>query len=107
MHIDGVRFFPDDGRVLKAVNRGWPSSIDTVIIENLEVFEDGSPVVNLHVHHSPTGARHLVVVSESQVKALPLERCNAQRSCRLVEDRVGLFSRFSAGGPRTEKVKYL
>ncbi|KAK3799080.1 hypothetical protein RRG08_051361 [Elysia crispata] len=74
----------DDGRVIKAINKGDGSKVDSVIIEDLQVLEPGRPVVGLKVvsnraHHSN---QKLVVVSHDSVVAIPLSRCERAETCK-------------------------
>ena len=73
----------NNGHVLKAVNKGH-SDIQTVVIEDLNVFEDKSPVVSLKliVGEEVEGMEKLIVVSKNEVKALPLHRCHEKTTCR-------------------------
>lgn len=69
-----------DGRVIKSINKGGGSdNMNTVVIEDILVFEDRSPVVNIKVH-SDQG--RLLVVSKNQVKSILLQRCHLQTTCR-------------------------
>ena len=83
-HYDVLFIGTDNGRVLKAVNKGH-SDIETVVIEDLEVFTDQSPVVSLKLIIDETqNMEKLIVVSRNEVKALPLHRCHAKTTCRCV-----------------------
>ncbi len=76
--------FADDGRVIKAVNKGQGSSVETVVIEDIEVFSTRQPIVNLKVYRDATGfdqQQKLVVVSRDEIKSIPLHRCHMQNSC--------------------------
>jgi semaphorin 6 len=68
----------EDGWVIKAVNAESasrrPSSqlgSRSIVIEEIRVIEDGSPVRNLIV----SGGR-IVVIGDAVVKSLPLQRCH-------------------------------
>ena len=79
-------FLTDDGRVIKAVNKNRSDQIETVIIEDLVVFEDKSPVTKLSLYRR-TGnrlAEYLIVVSEKEIRKLPLHRCHLHKDCRSV-----------------------
>ena len=68
----------DDGRVLKAVNAASGSAsaaaADPVLIEELQVLP-GAAITNLLVSRPAAGPARLVVVSDDEVRALPLHRC--------------------------------
>ena len=72
----------DHGHVIKAINKGV-GGVEQVVVEDIEVFHDGRPVNNIHVYRSDSSDEtKLVVVSENEVKAIPLQRCHIQRTCR-------------------------
>ncbi|XP_041366908.1 semaphorin-1A-like isoform X2 [Gigantopelta aegis] len=73
----------DDGRVIKAVNKATSAkrSIDTVIIEDIQVFEDRQPIVNMKVFRR-NGMEKLVVMSKKDIVSIPLHRCHEKKSCR-------------------------
>lgn len=72
--------FADDGRVIKAINKGHGADIETVIIEDIQVFQNGAPVVNLHLHRN-NDIEKLVVVSRDNVTSIPLHRCHEMTTC--------------------------
>ena len=70
------------GHVLKALNKR-AQGVDQVVIEDITVFEDGRPVVELRIHvDDVTNEKKLIAVSEAEIKALPLQRCHVQNTCR-------------------------
>ena len=70
------------GHVLKALNKRT-EGVDQVVVEDIVVFDDGRPVVELRIHEDDvTGQKKLIVVSEAEIKALPLQRCHVQNTCR-------------------------
>ncbi|KAK2157808.1 hypothetical protein LSH36_184g07027 [Paralvinella palmiformis] len=73
----------DDGRVIKAVNKKRSDQIETVIIEDLVVFEDKSPITKLALyrHSGVRQAEHLIVVTENEIRKLPLHRCHLHKDC--------------------------
>ena len=73
----------DDGRVIKAVNKATSakSPIDTVTIEEIQVFADRQPIVNLQVFRR-NGMEKLVVVSRRDIVSIPLHRCHEKNTCR-------------------------
>ena len=80
----------DHGHVLKAINKGSKSStdqsaLDTVVIEDVEVFADGASVVQMKVYRDlGNGQEKLVVISQEEVKSIPLHRCHLHTTCRCV-----------------------
>lgn len=75
--------FADDGRVIKAVNKGASSKIETVVIEDIRVFGPHDPVTDLKVFRDMAkGMEKLIVVSKESVVSIPLHRCDARKTCR-------------------------
>jgi len=73
----------DNGRVLKAINRGR-LEIEPYVIEVILVFDDGSPVIGLRVRrHATNRHRHrLIVMSRDEIRSIPLHRCHTYVTCR-------------------------
>jgi semaphorin 6 len=78
----------DNGKVIKVVNADSADShktVNPVVIEEIQVFPLTVPIRNLQIvrDEAITEAR-LVVVTDSEIKALPLHRCNNEKitSCR-------------------------
>lgn len=71
-----------DGTVIKAINKGL-DNIDSVIIEEIRVFEQNTPVTGLRVHRSLISDEEpmLIVLSKSAIKTVPLHRCSLKTSC--------------------------
>ena len=80
----------DDGRVIKAINKGQGDIIETVVIEDIEVFASRQPVINLKVYRNINAQvgredqEKLIVVSRDEIKSIPLHRCHVQNSCGYV-----------------------
>lgn len=73
----------DDGRVIKSVNKGATSKIETVVIEDIQVFDSHDPVTDLKVFRDKAkGIEKLIVVSREKVVSIPLHRCHARKTCR-------------------------
>ena len=72
----------DDGRVVKSVNKGHKEQIESVVIEDIQVFDTDTPVINLKVYRSSlTGEAKLIVVSRDEIKSIPLHRCHLKKTC--------------------------
>ncbi|KAK3098107.1 hypothetical protein FSP39_016173 [Pinctada imbricata] len=71
----------DDGRVIKAINKGRGSEVETVVIEDIQVFPGGEAVRDLRIHGA-RGLGKLVVVSKDSVVSIPLHQCEQQKTCR-------------------------
>ena len=67
----------DDGRVIKAINKGRTSKIETEILRTFQVFDNGAPVTSLRVYrNSDIGQEKLIVMSRDEIKTIPLYDCN-------------------------------
>ena len=79
--------FSDDGRVIKAINKGQGSKVETVVIEDIEVFTNQQPIINLKIYRNSNAQagnndqEKLIVVSRDEIKSIPLHRCHAQTNC--------------------------
>ncbi|KAL8562623.1 hypothetical protein ACOMHN_011195 [Nucella lapillus] len=72
-----------DGRVIKSVNKGSSSQIETVVIEDIRVFDEQDPVTDLRVYRDKAkGQEKLVVISRENVVSIPLYRCHTRKTCR-------------------------
>ncbi|CAL1546730.1 unnamed protein product [Lymnaea stagnalis] len=73
----------DDGRVIKAINKGEGSKIESVVIEDIQVLEPGDAVVSLKVlsDRAEQEQQKLVVVSKKSLVSIPLHRCSKAKSC--------------------------
>jgi semaphorin 6 len=74
----------DNGRVLKAINKGRDlTQIEPFVIEVLSVFDVGLAVTGLRVHRHPTNPRRsrLIVMSRDEIRSVPLYRCHRQLTC--------------------------
>ncbi|PVD20103.1 hypothetical protein C0Q70_20597 [Pomacea canaliculata] len=73
----------DDGRVIKAINKGPTSLIETVVIEDIRVFENHSPITDLKVFRDKSkGIEKLIVISGENIVSVSLHRCYKQLTCR-------------------------
>ncbi|CAH1797572.1 unnamed protein product [Owenia fusiformis] len=71
----------DDGKVLKVINVG-DKEIKPVIIEEIQVFDSKTTIVNLKVYRKPSeGIEKLVIVAEDEIKTIPLHRCHLRKTC--------------------------
>nr|CAD7428551.1 unnamed protein product [Timema monikensis] len=77
----------DDGKVIKALNVASfdsDSTVDSVVVEELQVLPPGVPVKNLYVVHVDSDDSKLVVVSDDEILSIKLHRCDSDKitSCR-------------------------
>ncbi|XP_012285377.1 semaphorin-1A isoform X2 [Orussus abietinus] len=76
----------DDGRVMKALNTKAPDSrvdVGQVVVSDVQVLRYGQAVKDLQVVHLAGEASKLVVIADSEIRAIPLHHCDssAAKSC--------------------------
>ncbi|KAL4228058.1 Smp-2p [Mactra antiquata] len=69
-----------EGRVLKSINAGSEGPVDSVVIEDIQVLEEGEAIKELKIFKSGVESK-LIVISKKNIKAIPLQRCSRQKSC--------------------------
>lgn len=69
-----------DGRVLKAVNKGFDGPVETVVIEDIQVLRTDEPVKELKIYRQGT-IEKLIVISKENIKSIPLHRCSEHKTC--------------------------
>lgn len=77
----------DDGKVIKALNSASFDSdktVNSVVIEELQVLPPSVAIKNLYVVHVDGEESKLVVVSDDEIQAVKLQRCNSDKitNCR-------------------------
>ena len=82
-------FVADDGKVIKALNSASFDSdktVNSIVIEELQVLPPSVAVKNLYVVHMDGEESKLVVVSDDEIQAVKLQRCNSDKitNCRYV-----------------------
>lgn len=81
-YYDIIFIGTDDGRVLKSINKGQGAQVESVLIEDIQVFKDKSPVTSLKIYKNKKGMWKLIVLSISNIASIPLHRCKEMKSCR-------------------------
>ncbi|XP_015594724.1 semaphorin-1A isoform X2 [Cephus cinctus] len=76
----------DDGRVVKALNVQAPNSrenVAPVIVSDVQVLRYGQAIKDLQVIHLAGEASKLMVIADSEIRAVPLHHCDstAANSC--------------------------
>jgi len=72
----------DDGRIIKAINKGRHGHVETVVIEDIQVFQPRTPVADIQVFRDIGNQEEkLLVMSQHEIKAIPLHRCHFRVSC--------------------------
>uniref|UniRef100_A0A0A9XEK4 Semaphorin-1A n=4 Tax=Lygus hesperus TaxID=30085 RepID=A0A0A9XEK4_LYGHE len=69
----------DDGRVVKAINRGKSGSIFS---EELQVNPRHAPIKTLSIARTTTTAPKLIIITNDDVQTIPLYRCSKIQTCR-------------------------
>lgn len=74
----------EDGRVLKSINKGQTEKIESVILEDIQVFTDKQAVTDLKIFHDKQGGGEdkLIVMSRETIVSIPLHRCESAKTCR-------------------------
>ncbi|KAH0545685.1 hypothetical protein KQX54_002362 [Cotesia glomerata] len=70
----------DDGRVIKALNTKAPDSlaeVGQVIVSDVQVLRYGQAIKDLQVVHLAGEASKLVVIADSEIRAVPLHHCDS------------------------------
>ncbi|VDI14838.1 semaphorin 6 [Mytilus galloprovincialis] len=80
-YYDIIFIGTDDGRVLKSINKGHGTKVESVIIEDIQVFENKAPVTSMKIFNKK-GVKKLIVLSNSNVASIPLQRCAQMKTCR-------------------------
>lgn len=58
------------------------SHIESVIIEEIHLFDVPTAVANLQLAQQTTGDTKLIVITDDAVTAVPLHRCHLVTNCR-------------------------
>ncbi|XP_014203594.1 semaphorin-1A-like [Copidosoma floridanum] len=72
-----------DGRVMKALNTKNPFSrneSNQVIVSDVQVLKHGQAVRDLQVVHLAGEASKLVVIADSEIRAVPLQHCDSSQA---------------------------
>ncbi|XP_045121085.1 semaphorin-1A-like isoform X7 [Portunus trituberculatus] len=82
--VDVLFIATDNGIIFKAINtQASPgtSSIEPVVIEEIHVFEEPVPIVNLQIAHQKDGKSKLIIITDDEVKSISLHRCQRATTC--------------------------
>ncbi|KAL3867171.1 hypothetical protein ACJMK2_044393 [Sinanodonta woodiana] len=69
----------DDGRVLKSINKGQGSEVESVVIEDIQVMAKNEPIISLKIYKGRI--ERLIVMSQENIVSIPLHRCSQQKTC--------------------------
>lgn len=53
-----------------------------MVIEEIHVFEEPIPIVNLQIAHQKDGNSKLIIITDDEVKSISLHRCHRATTCR-------------------------
>ncbi|KAF2352733.1 Sema domain [Trinorchestia longiramus] len=82
--VDVLFLATDSGVILKMINALAPHTneqVESVIIEEIHLFDKPTPVSNLQLAQQTTGDTKLIVITDDAVTAVPLHRCGRATSC--------------------------
>ncbi|KAG0710478.1 Semaphorin-1A [Chionoecetes opilio] len=82
--VDVLFIATDNGIIFKAINTQTStgtSNIDPVVIEEIHVFEEPVPIVNLQIAHQNDGQSKLIIITDDEVKSIALHRCHRATTC--------------------------
>lgn len=82
--VDVLFIATDSGIIFKAINtQASPgtSTIEPVVIEEIHVFEEPVPIVNLQITHQKDGESKLIIITDDEVKSIALHRCHRATTC--------------------------
>ncbi|KAK3863098.1 hypothetical protein Pcinc_031091, partial [Petrolisthes cinctipes] len=81
--VDVLFIATDNGIIFKAINTRAieGTSIKPVIIEEIQVFDIPTPIVNLQLAQPSQGESRLVIITDDEVKSIPLHRCHKANTC--------------------------
>ncbi|XP_061172628.1 semaphorin-1A-like isoform X2 [Saccostrea echinata] len=79
-YYDVIFVGTDNGRVIKVINKGHGSKVETVVVEDIQVFPEEYVVTGLKIYRA-NGKEKLIVVSKEKVISVPLHQCEHQDSC--------------------------
>lgn len=82
--VDVLFIATDSGIIFKAINTqtsAGTSNIDPVVIEEIHVFEEPVPIMNLQIAHQSNGESKLIIITDYEVKSIDLHRCQRATTC--------------------------
>ncbi|CAL4112675.1 unnamed protein product [Meganyctiphanes norvegica] len=80
--VDVLFIATDSGMIIKAINAlssFTMTEIEPVIIEEIHAVD--GPIVNLQLAKESNGEGKLIIITDEEVKTIPLHRCHVAKSC--------------------------
>ncbi|KAL1129837.1 hypothetical protein AAG570_012781, partial [Ranatra chinensis] len=71
----------DDGRVIKAVNRGTGKPA-ALFVEEIQIANTNFAINSLHITRLPNHPPKLIIVTNNVIQSVPLYRCSSISTCR-------------------------
>lgn len=82
--VDVLFIATDNGIIFKAINTQASegiNSIEPVVIEEIRAFEHPLPIMNLQIAQHAGGESRLIIITDDEVKSIPLHRCHRATTC--------------------------
>ncbi|KAG7164856.1 Semaphorin-1A-like [Homarus americanus] len=82
--VDVLFIATDNGIIFKAINTlasEGINNIEPVVIEEIRAFEDSVPIMNLQIAQQAGGESKLIIITDDEVKSIPLHRCHRATTC--------------------------
>ncbi|KAK7073998.1 receptor activity protein [Halocaridina rubra] len=82
--VDVLFIATDSGIIFKTINAqasGGISKMESVIIEEIRVFEKSSAIVNMQIAKQSGGESKLIIITDDEVKSIDLHRCHRAVNC--------------------------
>lgn len=77
----------DDGRVIKAVNRGMGKPGAALFTEEIQISNTNAPIKSLSVIRNKNETPKLLIITNEVIYSIPLYRCSRIPTCRYVHLR--------------------
>lgn len=82
--VDVLFIATDNGIIFKAINTlasEGINNIEPVVIEEIRAFEHPVPIMNLQIAQQAGGESKLIIITDDEVKSIPLHRCHRATTC--------------------------
>ncbi|XP_066900705.1 semaphorin-1A [Halyomorpha halys] len=89
----------DDGRIIKAVNRGMGKPGAALFTEEIQITNSNSAIKSLTVVRHENDVPKLLIITNEVIHSVPLYRCSTITTCR---ECVGIQDPYCAWDPQTE-----
>lgn len=82
--VDVLFIATDNGIIFKAINTlasEGIKNIEPVVIEEIRAFDHPVPIMNLQIAQQAGGESKLIIITDDEVKSIPLHRCHRATTC--------------------------